>query len=205
MPSPQLLPTHSRKMVTSAPKTSNLTALLQSAPTAGDAKLVRDSTQALSRLRHLNEAEVITLFTPFVPHPPGSPLAKDMDPFEPLGRAIPRQVRHVPYRLDHGMTETHADFLPSSGAIVIVICSPQNVLDHDYRAFERQAKFAHHVTKRVTENRTLADVPVILVLVSNGSASQAQEHGVRDFPTLVMLNEYSIAALTNAARLLFVR
>ena len=190
-------------MVSSAPRTSNLTALLQSAPTAGDAKLVRDSAQALIRLRHLNEAEVITLFTPFIPHPPGSPLAKDMDPFEPLGRAIPRQVRHVPYRLDHGMTETHADFLPSSGAIVIVICSPQNVLNHDYGAFERQAKFAQHVTKKITENQSLANVPVVLVLVSNGSARQAHEYGVKDFPTLVMLNDYSVAALTNAARVLF--
>lgn len=203
MPSPQILSTHPRKMVSSAPRTSNLTALLQSAPTAGDAKLVRDSAQALIRLRHLNEAEVITLFTPFIPHPPGSPLAKDMDPFEPLGRAIPRQVRHVPYRLDHGMTETHADFLPSSGAIVIVICSPQNVLNHDYGAFERQAKFAQHVTKKITENQSLANVPVVLVLVSNGSARQAHEYGVKDFPTLVMLNDYSVAALTNAARVLF--
>lgn len=165
--------------------------------------LVRDATQALFRLRNLNEAEVITMFTPIVPHPSGSSLAKDMDPFEPLGRALPRQVRHVPYRLDYGMTETHADFLPASGAIVVVICSSQNVLIHDSRAFERQARFAQDVMKRAEECAFLASVPVILLLVSNGPARQTHEYGIKDFPTLVTLNDYSTAALTNAVRVLF--
>jgi hypothetical protein len=165
--------------------------------------LVRDSSQAVTRLRHLNEAEVITMFTPFVPHPPGSSLAKDMDPFEPLGRALPRQVRHVPYRLDRGMTDTHADFLPTSGAIVVVICSPQNVLSHDPRAYERQTQFAQDAMKKVAEDRSLAGVPLILLLISNGASRQTHEYGLKDFPTLVTLNDYSTAALTNAVRVLF--
>lgn len=165
--------------------------------------LVRDSSHAVLRLRHLNEAEVITMFTPFVPHPPGSSLAKDMDPFEPLGRALPRQVRHVPYRLDYGMTETHADFLPASGAIVIVICSSQNVLSHDSRAYERQTRFAQDVMKRVAENPSLNNVPVVLLLISNGTAKQSHEYGLKDFPTLVTLDDYSTAALTNAVCVLF--
>ncbi|KAL5386601.1 hypothetical protein DPSP01_003969 [Paraphaeosphaeria sporulosa] len=203
LPSPQLLPTHHRKMPSPAPRTSNLTALLHSAPTAGDPTLVRDSAQAVTRLRHLNEAEVITMFTPFVPHPPGSSLAKDMDPFEPLGRALPRQVRHVPYRLDRGMTETHADFLPTSGAIVVVICSSQNVLNHDSRAYEQQTRFAQDAMKRVVENRSLASIPVIVLLISSGIMRQTHEYGLKDFPTLVTLNDYSTAALTNAVRVLF--
>ncbi|KAL1601609.1 hypothetical protein SLS60_006524 [Paraconiothyrium brasiliense] len=190
-------------MPSPAPRTSNLTALLQSAPTAGDPTLVRDSSHAVTRLRHLNEAEVITMFTPFVPHPPGSSLARDMDPFEPLGRAFPRQVRHVPYRLDYGMTETHADFLPASGAIVVVICSSQNVLSYDARAYERQLRFAQGVMKRVAETKSLASVPVVVLLVSNGPARQTHEYGLKDFPTLVTLNDYSTAALTNAVRVLF--
>jgi hypothetical protein len=165
--------------------------------------LVRDSIQALTKLRHLNEAEVITMFTPVIPHPPGSSLAKDMDPFEPLGRALPRQVRHVPYRLDHGMTDTHADFLPTSGAIVVVICSPQNVLSHNPRAYEHQTRFAQDAMKRVAEDRSLASVPLILLLISNGTSRQTHEYGLRDFPTLVALNDYSTAALTNAVRVLF--
>ncbi|KAJ4289808.1 hypothetical protein N0V90_011139 [Kalmusia sp. IMI 367209] len=190
-------------MPSPAPRTSNLTALLQSAPTAGNVTLVRDSSHALSRLRYLNEAEIITLFTPFVPHPPGSSLARDMDPFEPLGRALPRQVRHVPYRLDRGMTDTHNDFLPASGAIIIVICSAANVLNHDPRAFERQTRFAQDVMKRVGENKSLTNVPIVLLLVSNGSARQSHEYVVKDFPTLVTLNDYSTAALGNAVRVLF--
>lgn len=203
LPSPQLQPTHYRNMSSPTPRKSNLTALLHSAPTAGDPTVVRDSSHAVARLRHLNEAEVITMFTPFVPHAPGSSLAKDMDPFEPLGRALPRQVRHVPYRLDRGMTETHADFIPTSGAIVVVICSSQNVLSHDSKAYEQQTRFAQEVTKRVEENRSLAIVPVVVLLVSNGPMKQTHEHGARNFPTLLTLNDYSTAALTNAVRVLF--
>lgn len=143
------------------------------------------------------------MFTPFVPHPPGSSLAKDMDPFEPLGRALPRKVRHVPYRLDRGMTETHADFLPTSGAIVVVICCTQNVLNHNSKAYEQQMRFAQDAMKRVVENRSLANVPVIVLLVSNDTTRQTHEYGLRDFPALVTLNDYSTAALTNAVRVLF--
>ena len=203
--SPQLLPTHSRKMVSPAPRTSNLTALLQSAPTAGNPILVRDSGQALGRLRRLNEAEVITMFTPFVPHPPISSLAKDMDPFEPLGRALPRQVRHVPYRLDHGMTETHEDFLPASGAIIIVVCSSQNVLSHNPRAHDQQTRFACEMMKKVARDQSLANVPIILLLVVNGSERPTYEYGVKEFPTLITLDDYSPAALTNVVRVLFGR
>ena len=202
MSSPQILPIHTRKMVAPAPRTSNLSALLQSAPTIGDVKLVRDSTYALSRLRHLNEAEVITMFTPLVPHPPGSPLARNMDPFEPLGRALPRQVRHVPYRLDIGMTETHVDFLSASGAILIVICSPDNVLEYDPGASDSQSRFAKNILKKVAEDPSLVNVPIVLLVVSN-STKQLHEYGVDDFATLVSLTDYTADALTNAARLLF--
>lgn len=190
-------------MPSPTPRTSNLTALLQSAPTAGNATLVRDASHALARLRHLHEAEIITLFTPFVPHPPSSSLAKDMDPFEPLGRALPRQVRHVPYRLDRGMTDTHADFLPTSGAIIVVVCSATNVLSYDPRAFERQTKFAQDVVRNVWEQKNMANVPVVLLLVSNGAARRDHEYSVKEFPTLVTLNEYSTAALSNAVRVMF--
>lgn len=203
MSSPQLLPIHTRKMVSPVPKTSNLAALLQTVPAAGNAQIVRDTTYALGRLRLLNEAEVITMFTPLVPHPPGSRLARNMDPFEPLGRALPRQVRHVPYRLDYGMTETHADFLSASGAIVIVICATDNVLEYDAGAFESQLRFAKNIMKKAAEDSSLVNVPIVLLLVSSGSAKQTQEYGVDEFATLVTLTEYTTDALTNAASLLF--
>ncbi|CBX96927.1 hypothetical protein LEMA_P100580.1 [Plenodomus lingam JN3] len=114
------------------------------------AKVLRCPPEMLRRLRRLNEAEIITLFTPFVPHPTSTTLAKDMDPFEPLGRALPRRVRHVPYRLENGMTEMHRDFLPSTGAVMIVICVTSNVLRYSAQAFELQVRFARDVAKQIS-------------------------------------------------------
>ena len=167
------------------------------------ATIVRCPTITLSRLRGLNEAEIVTLFTPFVPHPPTTVLAKNMDPFEPLGRALPRPVRHVPYRLDNGMTETHADFLPTSGVIMIVVCSTENVVSYNRQAFEQQARFARNVKKRVEENRSLAENPVVVLLVTNGAASHVHEDELKDFPALVICNNYAPETLEGAARLVF--
>ncbi|CAO2648422.1 Nn.00g076890.m01.CDS01 [Neocucurbitaria sp. VM-36] len=190
-------------MSSSSSSKSNLTALLQGASTAGDARLVRCPTETLERLRHLHEAEVITLFTPFVPHPPNTNLAKDMDPFEPLGRALPRQVRHVPFRLDNGMTEMHTDFLPTSGAVVIVICVTSNVISYNKQAFEQQLRFARDISRRIAENVSIADLPVIMLLVDNDATGQAYAAAMPDFPALVTINDYTTAALANAVRVLF--
>ncbi|KAF1829220.1 hypothetical protein BDW02DRAFT_178254 [Decorospora gaudefroyi] len=195
--------THHSNMASSASGTSTLTALVQGASSAGDAKLVRCPVGALERLRRLNEAEVITLFTPFVPHPPSTSLAKDMDPFEPLGRALPRQVRHVPYRLDNGMTEMHADFLPASGAVVIVLCATANVLAYQPRAFERQLKFAQGISKKIKESDTIAGIPAILLLIDDHATGQAYINATHDFPALVTINDYTTAALANAVHVLF--
>ncbi|KAI4620739.1 uncharacterized protein J4E87_007067 [Alternaria ethzedia] len=172
-------------------------------PSSGTAKIVRCPTQTLERLRRLNEAEIITLFTPFVPHPPSTTLAKDMDPFEPLGRALPRQVRHVPYRLDSGMTEMHADFLPTSGAVVIVICATSNVISNHAQAFERQLKFARSISKKIPRNDTIPGLPTIFILIDDGAAGQAYVNAAYDFPALVTVNDYTTAALVSAVRVLF--
>ena len=170
---------------------------------SGTAKIVRCPTQTLERLRRLNEAEVITLFTPFVPHPPSTTLAKDMDPFEPLGRALPRQVRHVPYRLDAGMTEMHADFLPTSGAVVIVICATANVISNRAQAFERQLKFARGISKEIAKSDATPELPMILILINDGATGQAYVNAAYDFPALVTINDYTTAALVNAVHVLF--
>ncbi|KAI4944296.1 hypothetical protein J4E91_008853 [Alternaria rosae] len=170
---------------------------------SGTAKIVRCPTQTLQRLRRLNEAEVITLFTPFVPHPPSTTLAKDMDPFEPLGRTIPRQVRHVPYRLDAGMTEMHADFLPTSGAVVIVICATANVISNHAQAFERQLKFGRGISKKIAKSDAIPGLPMILVLIDDGATGQAYVNAAYDFPALVTINDYTTAALVNAVHVLF--
>jgi hypothetical protein len=195
--------THRSQMASPASGKSTLTALLHGASNAGDAKLIRCPPATLERLRRLNEAEIITLFTPFVPHPPTTTLAKDMDPFEPLGRALPRQVRHVPYRLDNGMTELHADFLPASGAVVIVICVTANVLHYDAQAFERQLQFARDISKKIITTDTIAGIPVILLLADDNATGQAYATAMQDFPALVTINDYTTAALANAVRVLF--
>ena len=167
------------------------------------ARIVRCPTETIERLRHLNEAEIITLFTPFVPHPPSTTLAKDVDPFEPLGRALPRQVRHVPYRFDYGMTEMHVDFLPASGAVVIVICATTNVINHHGQAFERQLKFARDTSKKIVHNNTIANIPTILLLVDDDATAQGYVDAVDSFPAVVTVSDYTTAALMNVVRVLF--
>jgi hypothetical protein len=190
-------------MTSSSSGKSTLTALLHGASLAGDAKLVRCPGETLDRLRCLNEAEIITLFTPVVPHPPSTTLARNMDPFEPLGRALPRQVRHVPYRLDNGMTELHGDFLPASGAVVIAICATANILGYNTRAFDQQLRFARDVSRRVGEVDSIAGIPIILLLVDDDASGQAYASAAHDFPALVTINGYTTAALSDAVRILF--
>jgi len=170
---------------------------------AGNAKLVRCPEDILNRLRRMNEAEVITLFTPFVPHPPSSTLARDMDPFEALGRALPRQVRHVPYRMDSGMTQLHVDFLPASGAAIIVICVTDNVISSSPRAFEQQVSFARDIWRKIAETKSIAGIPAVMLLVSSDAAGRAYADAMQEFPALVMINDYTTAALVNAVRVLF--
>ncbi|KAL5121454.1 hypothetical protein ACEQ8H_000526 [Pleosporales sp. CAS-2024a] len=170
---------------------------------SSNAKIVRCPEHTLSRLRRLNEAEVITLFTPVVPHPPTTKLAHDMDPFEPLGRALPRRVRHVPYRLDSGMTELHCDFLPASGAVVMVVCVAENVVRSNARAFEQQLDFATNISTRIQENGAIADIPTILLLVNGDAAGKIFADAMPDFPALVMVNDYTAPALADAVRVLF--
>jgi hypothetical protein len=101
------------------------------------------------------------------------------------------------------MTETHANFLRLAGAIVVVICTTENVVNYDPSAFEQQARFAYDVHTRVSEDKSLAAVPVIVLLITNGEARQQHEDGLRDFPALVTCNNYTTSALANAVRVMF--
>lgn len=101
------------------------------------------------------------------------------------------------------MTQTHVDFLSTAGAIVIVICSTDNVINNNTRAFEQQAKFARDIMRNVNENNSLRDVPVVVLLISNGAGRQLHEGGLNDVPALVTCNNYTTSALANAVRVLF--
>ncbi|KAF9701494.1 hypothetical protein EKO04_000377 [Ascochyta lentis] len=172
-------------------------------PPAGEAVLVRCPSRALSRLRTLNEAEVITLFTPVVPHSPSTSLVRDMDPFEPLGRALPRQVRHVPFRMDLGMTELHPYFLPASGVVMVVICATENVLSHNPEAFERQLHFAQNIASKVEKDTSMATVPLVLLMICGATKSPTYEQAVRNFPVLMTTDDYTPSTLERAARVIF--
>lgn len=126
-----------------------------------------------------------------------------MDPFEPLGRALPRRVRHVPYRLDTGMTELHADFLPASGAVVIAICVTDNVMSRNHKAFDQQINFAREVYSKARQNESITGMPIILLLASSDSTAQAYANAVPDLPAIIGINDYTTAALLNAVKVLF--
>lgn len=185
------------------PGISTLTRMVHGVSTIGNAKIIQCPKGTLERLRRLNEAEIITLFTPIVPHPPSTTLAKNMDPFEPLGRALPRKVRHVPYRLDCGKTEMHTDFLPSSGAVIVVICATANVLRFHSQAFEKQLQFARGIAKEVKESDPAASIPLAVFLVCDDAAGMAYVKAACDLPALVTINDYTAAALNNAVGVLF--
>lgn len=126
-----------------------------------------------------------------------------MDPFEPLGRALPRQVRHVPFRLEYGMTELHADFLPASGAVMVVICVTDNVLSSNPQAFQQQVNFVINIWRKVGETQSIAGIPAILLLASSEAASRAYADALQNFPALVSTNDYTTEALVAAVNVLF--
>lgn len=173
------------------PSSSSSSTLLQSRRMGDYTMHVRCPSQTLTRIQSLNPAEVISLFTPAVPHPSGTTLARNMDPFEPLGRALRRQVRHVPYRLDHGMTETHESFLSASGAIVLVICAPDNVLACNPEAFELQLDFCQCLVECVEDQgSSMKDVPIVLLLVSDGRERECHLEALKDFEFVVQIDGY---------------
>jgi hypothetical protein len=101
------------------------------------------------------------------------------------------------------MTEMHADFLPASGAVVIVVCATSNVISHHVHAFEQQLKFARSISKKVSQSDIIADIPILLLLVDDDSTGEGYINAVFDFPAVVTINDYTAAALANAVRVLF--
>jgi hypothetical protein len=109
----------------------------------------------------------------------------------------------VPYRLDSGMTELHTDFLPASGAVVIVVCATDNVISSNALAFEQQVKFARDIWGKIGETSAIAGIPAILLLVSSDAAGQAYADAMQEFSALVTINDYTTSALADAVRVLF--
>jgi hypothetical protein len=101
------------------------------------------------------------------------------------------------------MTEMHTDFLPASGAVVIVICVTSNVISYHVEAFERQLKFARGISKKISKNNTIAGIPTIVLLVDDNATGSAYINATYDFPALVTVQDYTATALVDAVRVLF--
>jgi hypothetical protein len=101
------------------------------------------------------------------------------------------------------MTDLHSDFLPASGAVVIVVCATTNVLGYNAQAFDQQLKFASDVSKRVREVDSTAGIPIVLLLVDDNASGQAYVNAAYEFPALVTITDYTTTALANAVRVLF--
>jgi hypothetical protein len=101
------------------------------------------------------------------------------------------------------MTELHADFLPASGAVVVVICVTDNIISTNARAFEQQLSFARDVWRNLYDTKAIAGIPAILLLVSNEVTERAYVEAMREFPALVTINDYTTSALANAVHVLF--
>lgn len=110
----------------------------------------------------------------------------------------------MPYRLDRGMTETHADFLPASGAVLIVICATEHIVSGNPQSFEQQVKFARGVLRAMEKDASMMKVPVVLLLMgSSDMAGQMHSKTMQDFPALVTINDYTTATFSDTVGVLF--
>jgi hypothetical protein len=179
-------------------------ALQPPATNPGNLNIVRCSQQTLTRLQNLNQAEYIVLFNPWIPRPPQSDnLPPVTDPFGSLGQSLGR-IKHVPYTLQNGFTDYHRPFVPQAGAIVVVVCVTRNVLDWDADALQPQVQFAEDVGDEIRANLpALVDVPLLILLVTDGPDQQTHVDALQDFPALVALDDYSAAALDTVRTAIF--
>ena len=82
-----------------------------------------------SPLLLLSTDSVVLLLTPMVPLIDAR--GGELDPFEPLGRALSRtqpRIRHVPYMLSAGLTPTHLAFLSRAAAVILVLACTSSAL-----------------------------------------------------------------------------
>jgi hypothetical protein len=79
----------------------------------------------------------------------------------------------------------------------------ENVINNSPRAFEQQVKFARDIWSKIAELKSIAGIPAIMLLVSSDAAGRAYAEAMQEFPALVMINDYTTAALMNAVRVLF--
>ncbi|KAI9741976.1 MAG: hypothetical protein M1834_000365 [Cirrosporium novae-zelandiae] len=113
--------------------------------------LVRSNIHTLSTLPDLDPSSFVVLLTPIVPLLDPS---QNLDPFEPLGRALARRhnkLRHVPYDFTLGITSVHATFLSRAAAVIFVACTTQTTQhDSQLRALRTVRDICRHKIPVVT-------------------------------------------------------
>lgn len=173
-------------------KTSDITKLLQDT-TLSDSQSLSTSSQPnfialsktdLSTLRTLPSSASLVLFTPAIPS------TSNIDPFEPLGKALSvyhRKVRHVPYLPSRGMTGTHETFCHHAASIIIVVCSIVNNSN-----VKGQQNFARAVVGLTLANATA----ILLVEVGDGGGD------FEGFSTVLRCGDLGNATLERVADLI---
>ncbi|QDS76728.1 hypothetical protein FKW77_001223 [Venturia effusa] len=128
-----------------------------------------DSNRTFATIRNLPDQEVILFFTPAIAS------KSDLDPFEPLGRAIHsyhRRIRHVPYTLTDGFTYVHEAHLAhaSVGAVFMVVLFGHN---YEERWLDQQKFLSDSVLKRTNrpDGKTLPSVRMRVGATGAGGAS----------------------------------
>ncbi|APA08263.1 hypothetical protein sscle_03g030330 [Sclerotinia sclerotiorum 1980 UF-70] len=151
------------------------------------ATILRDSANFLTRIRSLDESDVLVLLTPIV-----VPVSRDVtdtsDPFECLGRALARRhakVRHIPYTKRYGITSTHLGFIKRSHVIILCfVKQPQ----HRLQLENAEVLFA------VSDHK-----PCIIMVCGD----QTNLQDPIPFPTVILTSGYTAREMEDAAALIF--
>ena len=156
--------------------------------------IVQRPNSTRAKIGFLQPEDLLILFTPVVPPPPGGDAG--MDPFEPLGHALSKhheRIRHVPYIPSTGITETHLAFLLCAGAVVVVVCDHPNATSVKGNGYDYQRAFAQAALNEISSNQDIPDIPTFLVLITG---NQAQGGGdFSEFKGVLQSNSYTPSAL----------
>lgn len=160
------------------PKTE-IFAAVKEEPT-DDVHFKRFSARAMDELRNLPLRANIVLLTPVLV-PAGNVEAynkqPNMDPFEPFGRELSKhhaQIRHVPYPVSYGFTETHEAFINEADAVIVLICKPHS--RNSLGKLESQRSFAEEALQAIqSRGEGSRALPAVLIKCCNNLPASWQD------------------------------
>lgn len=166
----------------------------------------------LAAFRSLSEDENIMLFTPAVPNLDG----ENMDPFEPLGRALTayhERIKHVPFTRD-GFTAMHSSFLAYADAVIVVFAEPMR--GHDLglsshannrevqQSLQSQIRFGRDVLQNLKRGK---EVKALILVACTGTTGVSEDGSPRSGPaafgTVVCAKDYQADTLEDVAWTIF--